>query len=73
MLKLKFKNAKSKAALALSLVAGSSFVTQAADYTTQITAAGTDGTTNVTAVIAAVIGIAILGFGVASMLGWFRK
>jgi hypothetical protein len=68
-----FKNAKSKAALALSLVAGSSFVTQAQDYTTQITAAGTDGTTNVTAVIAAVIGIAILGFGVASMLGWFRK
>jgi hypothetical protein len=69
----KFKNAKSKAALALSLVAGSSFVTQAADYTTLITTAGSDGTANVTAVIAAVIGIAIIGFGVGAMLGWFRK
>jgi hypothetical protein len=68
----KFKFLKTKIALGTSatLLASSSF---AADYTTLITTAGADGSTNVTAVIAAVIGIAILGFGVASMLGWFRK
>ena len=46
---------------------------QAADYTSQITTASTDGSANVTAVIAAVIGIAILGFGVGSMMGWFKR
>lgn len=52
---------------------GSAGFAQAADYTAQITQASTDGTTNVTAVIAAVIGVAILGFGVGKMLGWFGK
>ena len=45
----------------------------AADLTTQIGTASTEGTGNVTAVIAAVIGIAILGFGVNAVLSWFRK
>jgi len=45
----------------------------AADLTTEIAAAGTEGTGNVTAVIAAVIAIAILGFGVNAVLTWFRK
>lgn len=48
-------------------------VAYAADYTTEIAAASTEGTTNVTAVIVGVIGVAILGFGVGSMLGWFKR
>jgi hypothetical protein len=64
---------KGKTVAAVALVAGSSAAVQAADYTTQIATASTDGTGNVTAVIAAVIGIAILGFGVGSMMGWFKR
>jgi len=66
------KNKMAKAGLVLTSVAasGSAF---AADYTGQITTAQTEGSGNVTAVIAAVIGIAILGFGVGSMLGWFKR
>lgn len=45
----------------------------AVDYTAQIGAAVTEGTTNVTAVIAGCIGLAILGYGVGSMLGWFGR
>ena len=45
---------------------------QAADYTTEINAAGTEGSANVTAVIAAVFGLAILGFGVHAVLGWMK-
>lgn len=69
---MNFKNVKSKTAAALVLLAasGASF---AEDYTTQITAAQTDGSTNVIAVIGAVIGIAILGFGVSSMIAWFKR
>lgn len=54
-------------------VLGTSVVAQAADYSAQIGTAATDGTSNVTAVIAAVIGVAILGFGVGSMMGWFKR
>lgn len=46
--------------------------TFAADYTTEITAASTEGSANVTAVIGAVIGIAILGFSVKAMVSWFQ-
>lgn len=67
------KSVKARCTAGVALVGGSSFVAQAEDYTTQIGLAATDGNTNVIAVIAAVIGIAILGFGVASMLGWFKK
>jgi hypothetical protein len=49
------------------------FTAVAADYTTEISAASTEGTTNVTAVIVGVIGIAILGFGVSSMISWFKR
>jgi hypothetical protein len=45
----------------------------AADYTAQIATATTEGTANTTAVIAGVIGLAILGFGVGHMLGWFKR
>jgi hypothetical protein len=59
------------------LLASSTFAlsigANAADLTTQIGTAATEGTGNVTAVIAAVIAIAILGFGVNAVLGWFRK
>jgi hypothetical protein len=64
---------KAKVAAGLTAVAGSSLTAQAADYTTQITQASTDGTANVTATIGAVIAIAILGFGVGRMLGWFGR
>ncbi|WP_042149676.1 MULTISPECIES: hypothetical protein [unclassified Pseudoalteromonas] len=66
------KNKMAKAGLVLTSVTASS-VAFAQDYTTQITAASTEGNTNVLAVIGAVIGIAILGFGVGSMLGWFKR
>lgn len=61
-----------KIALVL-LTTGVSGATMAADLTTQINTASTEGSANVTAVIAAVIGIGILGFGVNAILGWFRK
>ncbi|NQZ24505.1 MAG: hypothetical protein HRT53_20970 [Colwellia sp.] len=67
------KSVKAKAVAGVALIGGSAGFAQAADYTTQISSAATDGTTNVTAVIAAVIGIAILGFSVGRMLGWFSK
>jgi hypothetical protein len=59
--------------LLASSVFALSVSSQAADLTTQIATASTEGTGNVTAVIAAVIAIAILGFGVNAVLGWFRK
>jgi hypothetical protein len=68
---MKFKNAKSVTALSVALLTTTSTI--AADYTTQIATANTDGSANVTAVIAAVIGIAILGFGVKAMMNWFTK
>jgi hypothetical protein len=46
---------------------------QAADHTTLIGTASTEGGANVVAVIAAVIGIAILGFGVSAMISWFKR
>jgi hypothetical protein len=69
---MKFKNLKSKTAVALSLLAasGASF---AEDHTALITTASTEGSTNVLAVIGGVIGIAILGFGVSAMISWFRR
>mgnify|MGYP006105370737 CR=1 FL=1 len=69
---MNFKNAKSKTALALSLLAasGASF---AEDHTALIGTAATEGSTNVLAVIAGVIGIAILGFGVSAMISWFKR
>jgi len=45
----------------------------AADHTALIGTAATEGNGNVTAVITAVIGIAILSFGVGAMIAWFRK
>lgn len=67
------KTKKVKAVAAVSAIAGSSAAAQAADYTAQIGTAVTEGNGNVTAVIAGVIGIAILGFGVGKMLGWFGR
>ncbi|MBG9999452.1 hypothetical protein I6E72_10880 [Pseudoalteromonas sp. NSLLW24] len=49
------------------------FTATAADYTAEIATASTEGTTNVTAVIVGVIGIAILGFGVNAMISWFKR
>ncbi|XPF92674.1 hypothetical protein ACM9HF_11555 [Colwellia sp. RE-S-Sl-9] len=57
-------------AVTTALVSGGAF---AADYTTEIATASTEGSANVTAVILAVIGIAILGFGVNALTGWFKK
>tara|TARA_B100000809_G_scaffold132281_1_gene130047 strand:- start:99 stop:317 length:219 start_codon:yes stop_codon:yes gene_type:complete len=64
-----------KARLAAAVTAGlaTPFGAMAADQTTLIGTAVTEGSANVTAVIAGVIGIAILGFGVGKMLGWFGR
>jgi hypothetical protein len=59
-------------ALALAALA-TPFGSFAADQTALIATAVTEGSSNVTAVIAGVIGIAILGFGVHKMLNWFGK
>lgn len=58
------------AAAATSLV---SVGATAADYTATIATASAEGSANVTAVILAVIGIGVLGFGVRSLIGWFNK
>ena len=63
---------KARLTAAVTALAASSTAVQAADYTTQIGTAVTDGTGNVGATIAGVITIAILGFGVGKMLGWFK-
>ena len=70
--KLKSINNIKKFGLGTALMGfvGTSF---AENYTEQIGAAVTDGTGNVTAVIAGVIAVAILGFGVGKMLGWFGR
>ena len=70
----KMKTVKSfakKTALALA-AAGTSVAANAGDYTTQIAAAGTEATGNQTAVITAVIALAIIGFGVGALLKWMR-
>ena len=67
------KSRKAKAAAVVTTFTGSAGFAQAADYTSQISGAVTEGSTNVTAVIAGVIGVAILGFGVGKMLGWFGR
>ena len=69
----KLMSLKGKTVAVFAGVLGSSAAAQAADYTAQIGTASTDGTANVTAVIAAVIAIAILGFGVSAMMGWFKR
>lgn len=45
----------------------------AEDYTTLITGAQTDAEGNQKAVITAVIGVAILTFGVVAFLAWLKK
>lgn len=65
------KSSKAIAAGGTALMA--SGATFAADYTTEITAATTEGSANVTAVILGVITLGIIGFGVGSMLGWFGR
>jgi len=59
---------------AVALVAaGSSVAVNAADYTTQIGAAGTEANTNQAAVMGAVIALAVIGFGVTALVSWMRK
>lgn len=67
------KSRKARLTAATTALLGSSTMVQAADYTADIATAVTDGTGNVTAVIAGVIAVAILGFGVGKMLGWFGR
>lgn len=67
------KSRKARLGAVITAVVCSPAAVQAADYTTQITGATTEGSTNVTAVIAGVIGIAILGFGVGKMIAWFGR
>lgn len=67
-----FKNARKYgvgAALSVALVGGAN----AKDWTTEIGTATTEATGNSTAVIAGCVGLAVLGFGVAHMMGWFTR
>ena len=67
---LKTRKSLISVATASLFVSVSSF---AADHTAEITAAATEGSANVTAVIGAIIGIAILGFGINALLSWFKN
>ncbi len=67
---LKSRKARLTAALSAVAASGQSF---AADYSSEITAATTDGTANVALAIGGVIAVAVLGFGVGRMLGWFGR
>jgi len=62
-----------KRGLVAVAAAGSSAAVNAADYTGQLGTASTEANANQTAVILAVIGIAILGFGVTALLGFMKK
>ena len=52
---------------------GTSIAANAGDYTTEIGSASTEATANQTAVILAVVGIAVLGFGVSALLSFMKK
>jgi len=67
----KMKTLAKKTGLALTL-AGASVAANAADYTSQITAAGGEANTNQAAVITAVIALAVIGFGVGALLKWMK-
>lgn len=73
---MKFRNlAKrygSKIAIGGSALAAS-FAASADDYTALITQAQTDSTGNQTAVITAVIAIAVVTFGAGALLRWLNK
>lgn len=60
-----------KSAVALTAM-GTSIAANAADYTSQIGAAGTEANANQTAVITAVIALAVIGFGVGALLKWMK-
>jgi len=61
------KNLKSKIAIGLA-IAGASASSFAADHSTSISAAGTDGTINTTAAVVVVVSIAAVVTGVGIVL-----
>ena len=67
------KSRKTQAAAVVTAGLATPFGAFAADQTVAIGTAVTEGTGNVSAVIAGVISIAILGFGINKLLGWFTK
>jgi len=58
------------AGVSVALASGATF---AADWTDEINTANAEAVSNSTLVISACIGLAILGFGVGHMMGWFGK
>lgn len=52
---------------------GAAFGSFAADYSEQINGAVSDASGNQSLVIGGVITVAVIGFGVAAMLGWFHR
>jgi hypothetical protein len=66
------KSRKARLGAALTALGASTSSALAEDYTAQIGTAVTDGSGNLTATIAGVITIAIIGFGVAAMLKWMK-
>lgn len=61
-----------KTGLALA-AAGTSVSAFAGDYTADITAAATEANANQVLVVGSVIALAVIGFGVARMLGFLGK
>ena len=62
-----------KRGLVAVVAAGSSVAANAADYSTQISAAGTEANANQALVMGAVIALAVIGFGVTALVSWMRK
>ena len=71
----RFNQVKKFAPRVLAFV-GTGFVTSSAyavDLTAQIGAASTEANTNQTAVITAILGLAVLSFGVGMLVRWLNK
>lgn len=71
------KNIFTKKKLAAAIVTTTAVVTagvaQATDYSAEIGAAATDSQSNVALVVGGVIAIAVIGFGVNTVVNWFKK
>ncbi|MGR5144745.1 hypothetical protein ACQKPX_24145 [Photobacterium sp. DNB23_23_1] len=73
---MKYLSTAKKYGSRLAVVAGTaatSIAVQAGDYTSEITSASSEASANQTAVITAVVGLAVIGFGVGMFLKWLNK
>ncbi|WEM43902.1 hypothetical protein PTW35_09040 [Photobacterium sp. DA100] len=73
---MKYLSTAKKYSSRLAVVAGTaatSAAVHAGDYSSQIATASSEANGNQTAVITAVVGLAVIGFGVSMFLRWLNK